>query len=187
MRGKLWRSPSATGTMLGQSRGAGDEDVSSDKDREPPPGSSDEDDEEEETVVATVHLAGEMMVAAAMLKRHKDRHEAWKAVEIAKRDRNDARVKQRRAGDEDVSFNEDREPPPSSFDEDDEEEEKAATTIRLEGEMTEGCSSSTSGAPSGLSVANGATQGPAEVHRGGVGARDRMPHLLERPSWGPRP
>lgn len=34
-------------------------------------------------------------IAAAKLKRQKDHHDAWKAVEIAKRNRNDARAKQR--------------------------------------------------------------------------------------------
>jgi hypothetical protein len=46
-------------------------------------------------------------------------------------------------------------------------------TVCLAGEMTEGCSSSTSGAPPRLSVVGSATQGPAEVRQGGDGARDK--------------
>jgi hypothetical protein len=37
----------------------------------------------------------------------KDHHEAWKAVEIAKRCQNDTRVKQRRARDKDISSDKD--------------------------------------------------------------------------------
>lgn len=85
-------------------------------------------------------------VSAARLKRRKDLHEVWKAAEIGKRNRNDARVKWRRAGDEDVSSDDDREHPPGSSDEDGDNEETVVDTVRLVGEMTEGFLSSTSGA-----------------------------------------
>jgi hypothetical protein len=54
-------------------------------------------------------------------------------AKIAKRNRIDAQARWGRAGDEDVSSYEDREPPLGSSDEDDEEEETVVTTVSLAG------------------------------------------------------
>jgi hypothetical protein len=105
--------------------------------------------------------------SAAKIKRRKDHHEAWKAEGITKRDWNDGRMKQRRAGDEDI-FSDD--------DDDDDDDIDVVVAAPRAGEATEGCSSSALGVPSRPTTIFSAAQGPLEACRGGDGPHDRASH-----------